>query len=96
MMEWWERGRVVWVGAALVPLVLISALGVIYSSHQSRQLFHELEQTRRESRALEEDWERLLLEQSTWAAHERIRQLAEEKLDMTVPELTAMKVIHER
>lgn len=84
------------VALLLLLLLLCSAIGVVFSSHQSRQLFHELEQLRRQAWALDEDWERLQLEQSAWAAHERVRQVAEDRLGMVVPEAGAVKVIHER
>ncbi|HSB95386.1 MAG TPA: cell division protein FtsL [Spongiibacteraceae bacterium] len=85
-------------GRVLVTLLLlisvaISALAVIDSTHRSRELFNEWQQLQRREWALEEDWERLLLEQSTWAAHERVSQIAESKLDMTLPDPVAIKVV---
>jgi cell division protein FtsL len=86
-------------GRVLVTLLLlisvaISALAVIDSTHRSRELFNEWQQLQRREWALEEDWERLLLEQSTWAAHERVSQIAESKLDMTMPDPVAIKVVN--
>src|SRR6478736_5199100 len=85
-------------GRVLVTLLLlisvaVSALAVIDSTHRSRELFNEWQQLQRREWALEEDWERLLLEQSTWAAHERVSQIAESKLDMTQPDPAAIKVL---
>jgi cell division protein FtsL len=77
----------------LVVLLVLSALGVIYSSYKSRQLFSESQQLNRESIALEEEWGRLLLEQSTWASHSRVEQVAKEKLHMVVPESSAIIVV---
>ena len=62
------------VSCALLALVVISALSVIYSTYRSRQLFNELQQLQRAEWNLDEDWERLLLEQGTWASHERVSQ----------------------
>ena len=86
-------------GRVLVTLLLlisvaVSALAVIDSTHRSRELFNEWQQLQRREWALEEDWERLLLEQSTWAAHERVSQIAESKLDMTLPDPVAIKVVN--
>jgi len=86
-------------GRVLVTLLLlisvaVSALAVIDSTHRSRELFNEWQQLQRREWALEEDWERLLLEQSTWAAHERVSQIAESKLDMTLPDPAAIKVVN--
>jgi cell division protein FtsL len=86
-------GRVV-MTLLLVLLVAISALAVIDCTHRSRELFNEWQQLQRREWALEEDWERLLLEQSTWAAHERVSQIAESKLDMTLPDPVAIKVVN--
>ena len=83
-----------WVAAALVALLVVSALGVIYSSHQSRQLFNQLQELKRRELALEEQWGKLLLEQSTWSSHDRIRQLAETRLNMVMPEASDMEIVH--
>ncbi|MCP3906651.1 MAG: cell division protein FtsL [Oceanicoccus sp.] len=73
------------VSLLVLLLVVVSALGVIYSSYKSRQLFSEVQQQNREAMRLEEDWGRLLLEQSTWASHARIERLAKSELKMVVP-----------
>ncbi len=77
----------------LIVLVVASALGVIYSSYKSRQLFSDLQQQSRETVQLEEEWGRLLLEQSTWASHARIERLAKSKLNMIVPAPEAIIVV---
>jgi cell division protein FtsL len=77
----------------LVLLVIISALALIYSTHRSRELFNEWQQQQRREWALDEDWERLLLEQSTLAAYERVSQSAESKLDMVMPDPAAVHVV---
>jgi cell division protein FtsL len=74
-------------------VVVISALAVVYSSYKSRQLFAQLQQEHRRSIQLEEEWGRLLLEQSTWASHSRIEQVASSKLGMKVPNSSDIKVI---
>lgn len=84
-----------WLGAVLLALVVTSALGVIYSSYKSRQLFSELEQQKRQAMSLEENWGRLLLEQSTWASHSRIERLAKSQLDMVIPAPESMVVIRQ-
>jgi cell division protein FtsL len=90
----WLVGRgLVWVNGVLLLLVVASALGVIYSSYISRQLFSELQQGKRQAMRLEENWGRLLLEQSTWAAHARIERLAKSELNMIVPEPASIVVV---
>ncbi len=78
-----------------VVLIVASALGVIYSSYKSRQLFSELQQLNRETVRLEEEWGRLLLEQSTWASHARIEQLAKSELNMVVPKPESIIVVRQ-
>lgn len=74
-------------------LVLVSALGVVYSSYKNRQLFGDLQQQSYETMHLEEEWGRLLLEQSTWASFERIERLAKSELNMVEPNPLEIKVV---
>jgi cell division protein FtsL len=71
--------------AALFALSFVTALGAVYSKHHSRKLYiglHALQQARDD---LNVDWGRLQLEQSTWATHTRIEEVAREKLHMILP-----------
>ena len=76
--------------------VLASGVSVIYAKHMGRQNFVELERLIDERDQLEIDWGRLRLEQSTWATHGRVEQLARERLDMHVPEPENIVVVQER
>lgn len=80
---------------ALLVAVLISAVAVIYSSYKSRQLFSELQQTYKQTIHMEEEWGRLLLEQSTWASPVRIERLAKKNLHMKVPVSSDIKMVKE-
>jgi len=64
----------------------ISAMGVIYSKHQSRKRFVELTQLQQHRDELNTYWGRLQLEQSTWATHGRIEKIARTKLQMEIPD----------
>ena len=81
------------VTALLFVAVVVSALLVVYSTHRSRDLFNESQQQQRREWALDEDWERLLLEQGTLAAHERVTRVAESRLDMVMPDPAAIRVV---
>ncbi|MEM7294537.1 MAG: cell division protein FtsL [Pseudomonadota bacterium] len=70
----------------LVALIFCSAMGVVYSKHVSRSLFVESRALQAEIDELNIDWGRLQLEQSTWATHGRVEQLASGKLGMYVPD----------
>ncbi|CAA0083181.1 Cell division protein FtsL [Zhongshania aliphaticivorans] len=85
------------IGGVAVPLfillVLISCVAVVQSSHKSRKLFGQLQDLRREAMVLEEDWGRLLLEQSTWASPDRVQDLAVQKLKMQAPKAREVKMV---
>lgn len=66
--------------------VLASALGVVQSKHESRKRFVELQRLYAQRDELNIEWGRLQLEQSTWATHGRIEQVAREQLRMAMPE----------
>lgn len=70
---------------ALWLLVLASAVAVVYTSHQSRQLYGELSQLQREENRLQVEWGQYLLEESSWASLGRIERIAKDELDMHVP-----------
>ncbi len=76
-------GRLVLLG--LVAALLASAMGVVFSTHESRKRFVELQGLQKIRDELNAEWGRLQLEQSTWATHGRIEQIANNKLDMVNP-----------
>jgi len=63
-------------------LVLVSALGVVFAKHQNRKLYAELAALQKQRDAMEVEWGRLQLEQSTWATHGRIEKIARQRLGM--------------
>jgi cell division protein FtsL len=69
----------------LLAAVLISALAAVSTNHRARKLVTEYEREQQRMRALEIEWGQLQLEQSTWATHARIEQIAREKLGMRPP-----------
>ena len=73
------------IAMVLLMLVMGSSIGVIYSRHESRKLFAELQQINREIDELNIDWGRLQLEQSAWSSHGRIEKIARKRLDMRLP-----------
>lgn len=68
----------------LLAACVLSALAVVRSRHGNRTEFVELQRLESRRDALEIEWGQLRLEQSAWATHGRIEQVAREKLDMTV------------
>ena len=69
----------------LLVAVLICALAAVSANHRARKLVTEFEREQERMRALEVEWGQLQLEQSTWATHGRIEQIARDKLGMRPP-----------
>lgn len=70
---------------ALIAAVLISALADVSANHRVRSLVTEHEREQARMRALEVEWGQLQLEQSTWAAHARVEEIARQQLGMHPP-----------
>ena len=78
-------------------LVLIStALGTVTSQHKARKLYFELQQQEDMTRQYDTEWGQLQLEQSTWATHSRIEQIATQKLNMQVPDAKRIQIVTPR
>ena len=82
-----------WLLVAMFLLVMASAVGVIFSKHESRKLFVQLQSLQKERDQMDIEWGRMQLEQSTWATHGRIEGLARKKLDMTIPRADNVMII---
>lgn len=72
---------------------VLSAIALVYTKHESRKLFVELEQLTQERDELNIEWGQLQIEQSTWAQHARIEQVASDDLSLVRPEATEIFVI---
>jgi cell division protein FtsL len=77
----------------LFAIVLASALSVVTSQHRSRKLYIELQQQQDVARQYDIEWGQLQLEQSTWAMHARIEQIATGHLHMQVPDIARIQVV---
>ena len=75
---------------------VVSALALVYTKHESRKLFVELEQLTDERDELNIEWGQLQIEQSTWATHARIEQVAADDLQLTRPETSEIFVIEQQ
>jgi cell division protein FtsL len=75
-----------WILVALIIVAVMgSAIGVIYSKHQTRKIFISLQKINKQIDELDVEWGQLQLEQSAWASHGRIEKIARKKLQMTLP-----------
>lgn len=78
----------------VLALVLVAcALSVVTARHQARKLFVALQLEEKRTRNLDVEWGRLQLEQSTWAMHGRIEQVARDQLHMAIPDVDRIRVV---
>ena len=77
----------------LFAFVLSSALGVVTSQHKARKLYMELQLQQDLAKQYEVEWGQLQLEQSTWAMHARIEQIAASQLQMRVPDAAHIQTV---
>ena len=69
----------------LVTGLFTSAIETVVARHQARKLFVEIQALEKTRDELNEEWSRLLLEQSTWATDVRIETIAKTRLEMKAP-----------
>lgn len=79
----------------LAIVCVISAIALVYTKHESRDLFVELEQLTRDRDELDIEWGQLQIEQSTWATHGRIERVALEELALVRPKSTEIYLIEQ-
>ncbi|MDH4125227.1 MAG: cell division protein FtsL [Gammaproteobacteria bacterium] len=72
---------------------VLSAVALVYTKHESRKLFVELENLTHARDELNIEWGQLQIEQSTWATHARIEQVASEELSLVRPTSSEIFVI---
>jgi cell division protein FtsL len=77
----------------LLCVVSGSAVLLVYSKHESRVLFSELQKLQDEQDRMDVEWGRLQLEQSAWATHVRVERLARKKLNMQIPDAKQMVIL---
>jgi cell division protein FtsL len=79
--------------AVLWFAALASSLGVIYAKQESRNRFNELQKLTKARDDLDIEWGQLQLEQSTWATHGRVEQVARDDLHMVIPQATDLRIV---
>ncbi|VUD40332.1 Cell division protein FtsL [Thalassocella blandensis] len=65
---------------------VVSAMGVVYSTYQSRKATQQLESLRIEASGLQIMSGQYLLEKSSWSAYSRVEEIAAKQLKMVAPE----------
>lgn len=79
---------VLWLG------ILVSSLGVVYSTFEARQATQELEELRRQVANLQVESGKYLLEKSALATYTRVESEAETQLGMQVPAVESLIMVH--
>lgn len=77
----------------LLLVLLGFAAATVTSQHQARKLYMALQEEEQRSAAISEEWDKLQLEQSTWAMPARVEQVARDYLHMQVPETRDIRVV---
>ena len=72
---------------------VLSAMALVYTKHESRKLFVELEALTHERDNLNIEWGQLQIEQSTWATHARIERVATDDLSLARPASSEIFII---
>ncbi|WP_025731981.1 cell division protein FtsL [Carnimonas nigrificans] len=91
--------RKLFFGATLFSVVvlavinLMTAFAVVTVTHQTRVQYARLQTLEHERDALQANWSRLLLEESTWSSPSRIEAIAQQRLQMKVPAADATRVL---
>lgn len=78
---------------SLAVAVLLTSVAVVYAKYVSRKDFVELQSIRAQIDAVDVEWGRLQLEQSTWATHGRVDKIARKKLKMRLPSAEEVVVV---
>lgn len=73
--------------------LMFSALGLVSAQHKARKLYIELEHLSEAEKQFKQEYGQLQLEQSTWAMHSRIEQVAAQQLLMQVPDAKRIQVV---
>jgi cell division protein FtsL len=79
--------------AVLWVALLVASIAVVWSKHEARNLFIELQGLHAERDRLDIEWGQLKLEQSAWATHGRVEQTARVNLQMVVPRPDEVRIV---
>ena len=93
MMRTDNRRQPVLLVFVFAVVCVLSGMALVYTKHEARKLFVELEGLTHERDELNIEWGQLQIEQSTWAQHARIEQVATKDLSLVRPDTTDIFVI---
>lgn len=79
--------------AILLAAIIATSLAVVYSRHQDRKLFIELQALGYDKDAMDVEYGQLQLEQSTLTTHGKVEQAARTRLGMVNPSPQQVQII---
>jgi cell division protein FtsL len=82
-----------WSMPLLWVLLLVSAVAVVWSRHETRSLFVQLQGLHSQRDGLDIEWGQLKIEQSAWATHGRVEQTARAGLKMVIPKPDEVRLV---
>lgn len=77
----------------LLVLLVTFSVSVVTAQHRARKVFMELAREQDVAAALDVEFDRLRLEQRTWAMHSRIEKVATQDLKMQTPQADRTRVL---
>jgi cell division protein FtsL len=75
-------------------LLLVSGVSVVWSRHETRSLFIQLQSLHAQRDGLDIEWGQLKIEQSAWATHGRVEQTARTGLKMVIPRPEEVRLVN--
>ena len=70
----------------MLILIFASAMGVVFTTHHTRQAITEKDQALQERERLDNEWRNLLIEETALAEHSRVQEIAKDELQMKRPD----------
>lgn len=81
------------INIVLLLLLVACSLSLVTAQHRARKTFMELTRQREIAAAHEVEFDRLRLEERTWAMHSRIEKVARLNLKMQAPEGDRIRIL---
>ena len=81
--------------ALAAALMLASAVAVIWSKHESRTIFIELQRLQSERDRLDIEWGQLKIQQAYSGSPPRVEQVAYSELKMVTPKPADVRIVQE-
>ena len=67
-------------------LIFVSAMGVVFITHHTREAVTQKDQALVERERLDNEWRNLLIEETALAEHSRVQAMAKQELEMKRPD----------